>query len=118
VSKQKQKGTSFESAAAEWLTERLGTEVRRNVLMAQLDQGDLYGVFIDGKPLVIECKNEREYKLSEWMGELEREMENSDTDVGIVLFHRRGIGLPNMGKQYVLTDLETFTRIMRGGTDD
>ena len=59
MSRQKEKGTKFETEAARWLSERLGVEVRRNPLMASLDQGDLFGVFHEGRHFVIECKDHR-----------------------------------------------------------
>lgn len=113
MSKQRQKGTAFETAAARHFSEQLGVDVRRNPLMASLDQGDLFGVKARGKHFCVECKNESTYKLAEWMTELEREMTHSDTDVGCVLFHRRGVGLTNMGQQYVLMTLDQLIRLIK-----
>lgn len=118
MSRSKDKGTAFETAAALYLSTRLGVEVRRNPLMASLDQGDLFGVFFGKKHFCIECKNEKSYKLAEWMKELEREMPYADTDVGCVLFHRKGVGLPNMGKQFVLMDLDMLIRLLKGTADE
>ena len=118
MSKQKQKGTALETAAARYLSEQLGVDVRRNALMADLDQGDLYGVRAAGKHFCIECKNEKAYKLAEWMKELEREMTYSDTNVGCVLFHRNGVGLQNMGKQFVLMDVDILIRLLKGKEDE
>lgn len=112
MSKQRDKGTKFETEAARWLTNRLGVEVRRNPLMASLDQGDLFGVFCDGKPFIFECKNCNEYEFTQWLNELDREMECADSDVGCVLYHINHIGLSRMGEQGVLMKISTFFRIL------
>lgn len=114
MSKAKDKGTAFETAAAKHLSEAFSVEVRRNPLMASLDQGDLFGVFVAGKHFCIECKNEKEYKLAEWMGELEREMPYADTDVGCVIFKRKGVGLDRFGKQFVLMDVDGLVNLLKG----
>lgn len=114
MSKAKDKGTAFETAAARHLSEALSMEVRRNPLMASLDQGDLFGVFVAGKHFCIECKNEKEYKLAEWMGELEREMPYADTNIGCVIFKRKGVGLNSFGKQYVLMDVDGLVNLLKG----
>lgn len=118
MSRQKEKGTKFETEAARWLSERLGVEVRRNPLMASLDQGDLFGVFHDGRHFVIECKDHRRYDFPQWLKELEREMDCSGSDVGCVLFHRNGIGITRMGEQGVFMSLETLCRILEGRHDE
>lgn len=118
MSRSKDKGTAFETAAARYLSERLHCEVRRNPLMASLDQGDLFGVFVAGKHFCIECKNEKEYKLAEWMGELEREMPYADTDIGCVMFKRKGAGLDNFGKQFVLMDVDMLVNLLEGRLAD
>lgn len=113
MSRQKKKGTAFETAVAEYLAGMLGVEVRRNPLMASLDQGDLYGVFHHGKHFVIECKDySGKYELAQWLSELQREMECSDTDEGAVVFHRNGVGAKSMGEQGVFMSLETLCRIL------
>lgn len=114
MSRAKDKGTAFETDVAKFLSEKLGCEVRRNPLMASLDQGDLMGVEFCGKHFCIECKAEKAYKLSEWMGELEREMPYAETNVGCVVFKRKGFGEANMGRQFVLMDLDILARLLKG----
>lgn len=113
MSKQKKKGSEFEKKVAVYISGELGIEVRRNALMAALDQGDLYGVFHHGKHFVIECKDySGKYELAQWLSELQREMECSDTDEGAVVFHRSGVGAKSMGEQGVFMSLETLCRIL------
>lgn len=118
MSAQRKKGTALETAAAKYFSEKLGIEVRRNPLMADLDQGDLYGIRAKGKHFCVEVKNCAAYRLSQWMKELEREMQHSDTDIGCVLFHRNGVGIQNTGKQFVLMDVDILIRLLKGEEDE
>lgn len=117
MSKQRQKGTALETACARYFSEKLGVDVRRNPLMASLDQGDLFGIKANGKHFVVEVKNCTSYRLAGWMKELEREKECADTDLGCVLFHRRGVGIQNTGKQYVLMDVDTLIELLKGANN-
>lgn len=112
MSRQKQKGTAFETESAKGLSERLGVEVRRNPLMASLDQGDLHGIYIDGEPFVVECKDHKKYDFAGWQKELDREMECAETDIGCVLFHRNGIGIQRIGEQGVYMNVDILCRLL------
>ena len=115
MSKQKRKGSDFEKRCAQWLTERLGVEVRRNPLMGALDQGDLFGIVIGGKHFTVECKDySGKYRLPEWSEELEREMGHCDTDIGTVIFKMAGAGPKHMGDQGVFMRLETLCSLIDG----
>ena len=115
MSKQKKKGSQFEKDCAEHLTERLGVTVRRNALMGALDQGDLFGIVIGGKPFTVECKDySGEYRLSKWSEELEREMGCCDTDIGTVIFKMAGAGPKHMEEQGVFMRLKTLCALIEG----
>ena len=115
MSKQKSKGSTFESRCAQHLTERLGVEVRRNALMGALDQGDLFGIVIGGKHFTVECKDySGKYRLAEWSEELEREMGFCDTDIGAVIFKMAGAGPKHMEEQGVFMRLKTFCALIEG----
>lgn len=115
MSKQKRKGTAFESMCIRWLTERLGVEVRRNALMGALDQGDLFGIVIGGKHFTVECKDySGKYRLAEWSEELEREMGYCDTDIGAVVFKMAGAGEKHMEEQGVFMRLKTLCALIDG----
>ena len=114
MSKQKKKGTAFESATAAYFSERLGYQVERRTLSGINDRGDLAGVRTkDGRELVIECKDHRVYELAEWMREARREGVNAGT-LGVVVFHAAGVGLGRMGDQYVLMGLSELCDLIGG----
>jgi hypothetical protein len=103
MNKSKAKGTSWESAIVELLT-RLGFDARRVVLHGNEDQGDIH---IEGLPIVIEAKNEKTYKIPEWIAEANAEALNAEERFGVVWAHRKGKASPEDG--FVLMDGVTFT---------
>lgn len=118
MSKQKRKGTLFEVMVLNFLKLMLPfLDLDRMPLRGSKDEGDIRGFKIHGIRCVIECKNCREYKLSEWAEEAEEEMNNADAGFWFVVFKRRGIGEKNMGKTYVLTDLDNLTAIAAGSRE-
>ena len=74
MSRQKAKGTLLESKVVNYLRARLGDSeqtIHREVLHGTKDQGDITGLRIHGRPVVLECKNYSTYagRLKEWMQE-------------------------------------------------
>lgn len=114
MSKQRDKGTKFETAVASYLTLATGQNVTRRALSGYKDRGDLQGLRINGEECVVECKNCNSVKVSEWLKQARKEAANADADFGVVVFHRKGVGLDiiKMGDQAVLMDLDTFSRIV------
>ena len=111
------KGPAFEKQVVEYLRARFGDgTIERRVMGGANDRGDVAGVFFRGRPFVVEVKNRARVELAAWMGELEAECGNADTDLGAVVFHRKGKGARSMGDQYVLMDLRTLCRLL--GADD
>lgn len=114
LSKQREKGTRFETAVAEYLRLATGQDVTRRALSGANDKGDLRGLRINGDECVVECKNCNSVKVSEWLNQARKEAANADADFCVVVFHRKGVGLDiiKMGDQAVLMDLDTFARII------
>ena len=103
-------GTRFESLVAAYLAGATGRPVERRRLCGALDRGDLSGVEGRGVRCVVECKDCARLDLAGWLAEAERERGNDGADAGVVVFKRRGVADP--ARQYVLTDLETFARLL------
>jgi hypothetical protein len=113
VNRSKEKGTSFESQVVDYLRRRLGDgRIERRTLSGQNDRGDVAGVYLNGKPVVIECKNHRQMRLSEWLDEAEAERGNADAEFAFVVHKRRGCGEKRMGETYVTCDLETLCAVI------
>lgn len=86
----------------------------RRALSGANDKGDLQGLSVNGEPIAVEVKNCNSIKVSEWLKQARREAANADCDYGVVIFHRKGVGLDltKMGDQAVLMDLDTFSRLI------
>ena len=117
MSRQRQRGTEFESAVVAYLREQLGEDgcIHRTAEAGANDVGDVYGVFRAGQPVVIECKS---YRKNEFMAhglkEAEAERGNADALAGVVVSKRRGIGSKNMGQQLVSMTLADFVALIAG----
>lgn len=107
MNKSKQKGTAWETQIVNYLT-RLGFDAKRVVLHGREDQGDIH---IHGLPVIIEAKNEKTYKLSEWADEADAEREYANADVGVVWAHRKGRADPGAG--YVIMSGFEFAHLLR-----
>lgn len=113
MSKQKAKGTWFESKVVDYLRDSLGQPIERRTLGGVNDKGDIAGVRLaDGREIVVECKNYQVYELKQWMREARREGDNAGT-IGVVVFHSKGVGAENMGDQFVLLGLKEFTELIK-----
>jgi hypothetical protein len=106
LSKSRQKGTSAETDIVQYL-ESVGIRAKRNPLAGSRDVGDidLYPL-----PVVIEVKNCKEMKLSEWIGEAETERDNAGALLGVV-WHKR-VRKSNPEEWYVTMDGKEFTKIL------
>lgn len=118
MSMQAQKGATFEQDTADYLAAALGDDrIERRVKHGTNDRGDIAGLRIHGKRVVVECKNHKRMELAEWVDEAETERGNDDAEYGIVIHKRRGCGKAKFGGNYVTMTLETFAAIAAGGRD-
>lgn len=119
MSRQKEKGTKFETAVLDYLRARIGDpeeRIHREAQHGNVDEGDIKGLFIDTRSLVLECKTHKRFALADWMEQAKQEAANAGADYGMVVFHRPGRGGKRMGDQYVLMDLDTLARL--AGAED
>lgn len=115
MSKQRQKGTRFETAVAEYLRLATGQEIERNPLYGSGDRGDLRGLTIKDEPITIECKNTKKLDVSEFLRQAEKEAANNLSDYGIVIWKRPGIGIDSplkTGDHAVIMTLSTFSELI------
>lgn len=108
MSKQKQKGTLAETAVAEYLKQTFPA-VERRTLGGQFDKGDIAGV----PNAVIEVKNQKTYKISEWMKETETERINAAEPVGVLVIKPNGVGVSRVGDWWAVVSLETITKLLK-----
>lgn len=119
MSRQKDKGTRYETAVLDYLRARIGDPegmIHREALHGNADEGDIKGLYIHTRSLILECKNKKRFALADWMDQARQEAANAGADYGMVVFHRPGRGGKRMGDQYVLMDLDTLARL--AGAED
>ena len=107
MSKSKQKGTLAETAVADYLRQTFPA-VERRALSGVNDKGDISNV----PGCVIEVKNQRSYKIHEWMKETETERLNADANLGVLVIKPNGVGVSNVDKWWAVVSLEAITRLI------
>lgn len=114
MSKQKQKGTAFETAVVDYINARLGEDtVRREVLHGARDIGDITGLSIGGVPLVIEAKNHRRTELAQWCDEaIVEALNRTGQNIGVVVHKRKGAGEQRFGYNYVTLTLADLVKLI------
>jgi hypothetical protein len=107
MSKSKQKGTLAETAVADFLRQTFPA-VERRALAGVNDKGDLSNVPFS----VVEVKNQRSYKIHEWMKETEIERINAGEELGVLVIKPNGVGVANVDKWWAVVSLETITALI------
>jgi hypothetical protein len=107
MSKSKQKGTLAETAVADYLKQTF-LAVERRTLSGANDKGDIAGV----PNCVVEVKNQRTYKIHEWMKETETERINAEADLGILVIKPNGVGVSKVNQWWAVVSLETITKLI------
>ena len=107
MSKAKQKGTLAETAVADYLKQTFPA-VERRTLSGKNDKGDIAGV----PGCVVEVKNQRSYKIHEWMKETEIERINAGEELGILVIKPNGVGVANVSQWWAVVSLETITKLV------
>lgn len=118
MSREARKGASFEKQVADYLKRKTGLDIDRRVKHGAKDTGDISGVFLGGRRVVIECKNQQQMKLAAWTDEAKREAVNDNAGFYFVVHKRKGKGVENMGATYVTTTLEQLAKLMMEGCDE
>lgn len=114
MNRSKQKGTAFETAVTKYMKSYF-PNVERRALQGAHDTGDIAGISIHGKPLVIECKNTKTLNITEHLKELEREQQNAHTKWGVLIQHAPRVGFDNQdntGKQWAIMPLHTLMELL------
>jgi Holliday junction resolvase len=108
MSKSKQKGTLAETAVADYLKETFPA-VERRTLSGKNDKGDIAGV----PNSIIEVKNQKSYKIQEWLRETETERINAEANLGILVIKPNGVGVAKVNEWWAVLSLETIARLIK-----
>jgi hypothetical protein len=107
MNKSKQKGTAAETAVVNWLVSYNNNNVERRALQGNLDRGDISGI----PGVVIEVKNHAEMKLSQWVKELQAEMNNDKARTGVIIHKKRGT--QNVGEWYATMPVKVWYDLLK-----
>lgn len=109
------KGATFERKVADWLGRIFNDpDIDRQIKTGAKDKGDVRGLKMWGRPVVIECKNTNRLNLSGWVDEAEIERGNADGLAAIVVHKRRGYGDAKLGGTYVTMTLADLVALLTG----
>ena len=101
MSRQKEKGTRYETAIVRYLREVVGDEtIDRMPLHGNRDEGDVRGLRMHGMRVCVEVKNRKEPRPRAWMCELAVEKGNADAEIGMLIVHRDGCGDARLGMSW------------------
>lgn len=106
MSKQRQKGTSWETALVNWFKAQ-GLHAARLPLAGNKDIGD---VTVEPWGISLEAKNCRAITLAQWCAEADVETQNAGRPVVVVA---KRVGKTDPGEGYVIMPLRRFFRIMQ-----
>ena len=106
MSKQRAKGTKWESDIVAYLREHGFPHVERRSLNGVNDRGDITGI----PGVVIEAKNQARHSFAEWLDEAEAERVNDRAGVGFVWAKRRGFASP--ARAYVVMSGEQVVELL------
>ena len=94
MSRQRDKGTKFESSVVTYLRRELGQpDIERRALHGGRDMGDVYRIAAHGLEGIAECKDYRsytEYDVDRWKAQTLEERENAGAGFALLVIHRRG----------------------------
>lgn len=117
----KQKGTSFETLVTNFLKTHGFHRAYRPALTGSGDVGDVNGVgrniddTVTGfKHVIFQCKNYKKYSLGPWMkATKEQAFRKGDDTVPILVVKRHGMGASNVGKNFLIMELEDGLDLLR-----
>lgn len=107
MSKERAKGTNFETFIVNYL-KQFYSQAERRTLHGIHDKGDITGT---DPRLVWECKNQKILNFSTWLHEAEAERINANAELGMVVCKRKGYGDP--ADQYAVLKLQDLITILK-----
>lgn len=105
MSKERAKGTAWESRLAAYFREHGFPYCERRATSGANDKGDL---IVPG--VVIEAKNQKSINLAGWVDEMVTEKRNAGVAQGAVIFPRRSHAA---GRAYVVLELDDYLELIR-----
>lgn len=118
MSRQKAKGTTFETACVNFLRKRLGDDrIERRALHGARDLGDIFNIFAHGFEGIAECKDYKRWgkaDLDEWKGQTVAQRGNADADFALLIVHEKGCGEKRFGQNSCYMQVRDLAKVMGG----
>lgn len=108
----KQAGTRFERLIADYLAATVDDRIDRRVKTGSKDRGDIAGVRLHGRRVVLEAKDRQRLDIAGALAEAETQRGNDDALIGAVVHKRHGKGQPE--DQLVTMTLRDFAALLSG----
>ena len=105
TNRQKTKGSAWERAVVNFLSDYFPT-IERRLAGTLADRGDLQEI----PHTVIECKDHRELRLSEWLDRLSEQMDNAQAFRGVLIVKR---SRRQTSEAYAVMTLQQWAELMR-----
>ncbi len=115
MSRESNKGYRLEADTRDYLAGRGLHVYRPQHAGANRDAADIHGVYIDGAPVLIECKNHATLELGRWITALTGKVRALAAHSGAVVHKRRGKGDP--AEQYVTMTLRDYADLLLAATE-
>jgi hypothetical protein len=118
VSRQKEKGTRFETACVRYLRKRLEDErIDRAAMRGNRDAGDIHGLVAHGYLGIVECKDVADVpksRLDKYRQQTIVERGNANADFALLVAHRKGVGETRFGENDCHLQVRDLERVMGG----
>jgi hypothetical protein len=112
--KNKAKGTSFETVVLKYIRPYF-SKAYRPATKGKYDTGDINGISNTDKNAIIQCKNVRAFKLSEWLNDTVAQSEQDEVApaIPILVVKRPGVGEKNAGDNYAIMRLSDVISLLQ-----
>jgi len=118
MSRQKDKGTSFETDTVKFLRARLKDDrIERRALHGDKDMGDVFNIFAHGNEGIAECKNYdkwSKYDLDKWKAETVTQRGNAGADFALLIVHEKGCGEKRFGQNSCYMQIRDMEKVAGG----
>ena len=118
MSRQKEKGTRFETACVRYLRKRLEDErIDRAAMRGNRDAGDIHGLVAHGYLGIVECKDVVDVpksRLDKYREQTIVERGNADADFALLVIHTKGVGETRFGDNACHLQVRDLERVMGG----
>ena len=118
MSRQKAKGTDFETDTVKFLRARLKCDrIERRALHGSHDMGDIFNIPAHGFEGIAECKNYKTWSkadLDRWKSETIEQRGNANADFALLVVHEKGCGEKRFGQNSCYMQVRDLEKVMGG----